>query len=294
MSDCTLYIFLHVPKCAGSTVGHHLAHQYAQTAALPIYVGCPYWNVREGGERHFESREDIDRYLELLTDEQKNELRILYGHDVYYGVHRFFPGRSVRYVTVLRAPEERVVSSYWYRRAFALRAPYEPNWGRSAYYRQFWTRMREEAFSPEGPRTFQEWLPYYDGFLTDFLVERGFGKKLKEFYFVGILGRSLDLSLLYRLLGVRNRFPDQNVSKKETAIPLEEARAYLQEVRPEDLRIFARGVARNRLFKVQHPFLFIELPLGWSPRNAAYHLSTQLRKRSQMYGALVDRVKSYL
>ena len=114
MKKTSLYIFFHIPKCAGSTFRYHLEHNLRKGEFVSLYEG-EYFDVTEMSYKYFtpgKRREEIDSYFSRLTDEQKDTIKILYGHQVYYGIHRFFPGREARYITFVRHHAAREVSMY--------------------------------------------------------------------------------------------------------------------------------------------------------------------------------------
>jgi len=86
-------IFVHLPKCAGSTLNRILLRQYklSETYALA-------------------GRSVRDSFLELkrLPEEKKGGIRLLYGH-MHFGLHEHLPQPCV-YFTLLRDPVERVIS----------------------------------------------------------------------------------------------------------------------------------------------------------------------------------------
>src|SRR3989344_3022986 len=114
MKRIPLYFFFHIPKCAGSTFRYHVEHNLKKGEFVSLYEG-EYFDVNEMAYKYFtpgKRREEIDAYLDSLSDVQKDTIRIIYGHQVYYGIHRFFPGREVRYITFVRHHAAREVSMY--------------------------------------------------------------------------------------------------------------------------------------------------------------------------------------
>jgi hypothetical protein len=91
-------IFVHVPKAAGTTLSVVMKQVYPKETIYSIPSGLT--DTRE-----------IDALLRL-PDEERRKIRVLQGHFVF-GLHRHLPQRSL-YVTLLRDPVERVVSSYYY------------------------------------------------------------------------------------------------------------------------------------------------------------------------------------
>lgn len=89
-------IFLHIPKTAGTTFLEILRREY-----------------QDGFHRVPEDRRLVDpiHYLRSLPPDQRRRITALTGH-IPFGVHREL-GIS-RYVTFLRDPVERVVSTYYF------------------------------------------------------------------------------------------------------------------------------------------------------------------------------------
>ena len=92
-SNDILWIFLHVPKTGGTTFSDQI-------------------------KAHLKPEEFIatsqTRYgIAEKADKTKfKDVRVLLGHATYYGIHKFFPEKSPRYIVFLREPTERLVSSY--------------------------------------------------------------------------------------------------------------------------------------------------------------------------------------
>lgn len=90
-------IFLHIPKAGGSTLHWIIERQYEPNPIFTI-----------DGSRF---RESIDEF-KRLPEEQRRKIKVLKGH-MYFGLHEFLPGPS-SYITILRDPIERVISTYYY------------------------------------------------------------------------------------------------------------------------------------------------------------------------------------
>ncbi|MDQ0218889.1 sulfotransferase family 2 domain-containing protein [Peribacillus cavernae] len=88
-----LLIFSHIPKTAGTTIRRIIDNQYDKTRIIRF------------------------PQLDMLSAEQLNQTEVLYGH-CRFGVHRHFD-QSFSYITMLRDPVERIISTYY----FALRSP---------------------------------------------------------------------------------------------------------------------------------------------------------------------------
>src|SRR5207247_3106933 len=98
-------IFLHIPKTAGTTLNRIIEWQYSP---LAIFTMDPY-RIREAAER-----------LKRLPEGRRRRLRVVRGH-LFYGIHEFLP-QGATYITMLREPVARFLSSYY----FILRRPLHP------------------------------------------------------------------------------------------------------------------------------------------------------------------------
>lgn len=111
-------IFLHLPKCGGSTFHAILNRIYGKAASFHIkVVDIPPDKYQEVAARsknsleRFEAHLTIDQFKSLPLAERE-KLKLLKGH-MYFGLHRFFPDKS-DYITFLRDPIERIISYYFY------------------------------------------------------------------------------------------------------------------------------------------------------------------------------------
>jgi hypothetical protein len=95
-----LLIFLHVPKTAGTSLFTAMQSSLPANEALFIY----------GVNR---TSEMIAEEIDSLTSAQRDDIRVIAGHQVWYGIHELFPGRTPRYLTFLREPVARVISDYY-------------------------------------------------------------------------------------------------------------------------------------------------------------------------------------
>src|SRR5438876_9418941 len=98
-------IFLHIPKTAGTTLNRIIEWQYSPFA---IFTMDPY-RIRATAER-----------LKRLPEGRRRRLRVVRGH-LFFGIHEFLP-QGATYITMLREPVARFLSSYY----FILRRPLHP------------------------------------------------------------------------------------------------------------------------------------------------------------------------
>lgn len=91
-------IFLHIPKCAGSTLREIIYRQYPDRQ-------CYYVSSMPDQQQSIYEFQGLPRA-------EREEIRFLTGHGVY-GLHSSLVG-STEYITMLRKPIERVISNYYY------------------------------------------------------------------------------------------------------------------------------------------------------------------------------------
>lgn len=90
-------IFLHIPKTGGMSLTRIALENYDSSSVFII-----------DGLRVNESLNE----LKELSLEQKTKIKFIAGHN-YFETHQFIPNKST-YITILREPIERVISSYYY------------------------------------------------------------------------------------------------------------------------------------------------------------------------------------
>lgn len=103
--DRRALVFLHIPKTAGTTLNRIIEWQYNP---LLIFTMDPY-RIRATAER-----------LAAFPESRRRKLQVVRGH-LYYGVHEFLP-QGATYITMLREPVARFLSSYY----FIQRRPLHP------------------------------------------------------------------------------------------------------------------------------------------------------------------------
>jgi hypothetical protein len=88
-------IFLHIPKTAGSSLGHAMHRQYGRSSIFFIDGNHP--------------MQSVDKFISLPAD-IKSQYLCISGH-IPFGLHEYIP-QQVVYTTVLRNPVERLISLY--------------------------------------------------------------------------------------------------------------------------------------------------------------------------------------
>ena len=105
-------ILLHIPKTAGRTLHHIIARRFPKDAVYDTF----------GFDRTSRGRSRIAE-LKELPEEDRARIRYVRLHPGPFGLHEYFP-QPCSYVTLLRDPVDRLLSSYF----FILRSPYLHNY----------------------------------------------------------------------------------------------------------------------------------------------------------------------
>ncbi len=93
-------IFFHIPKAGGSTLHSIFERMYLKDDIYTIQYNSNSWY--ENGE-----------LFKKLPLEELNKILLLKGH-MFFGLHECFNDPSIKYVTFLRDPVERIISHYYF------------------------------------------------------------------------------------------------------------------------------------------------------------------------------------
>lgn len=116
MSDTPVFLYLHLPKTGGSTLGtiiHQQYHDGSYSKSEKGYFRAGLYYLPDGF---------IRKAGDQLSDDERNaiarkDLRGVLGH-FEYGMHEHITPRPYRYMTALRDPVQRVLSLFHHLRQF--------------------------------------------------------------------------------------------------------------------------------------------------------------------------------
>ncbi len=119
MKDKKTVIFLHVPKTAGTTLTKIILYQYEEVETWYIYkpsrkafLGGEWWQLPIP-----ERAKIAGHQFSQLTKSHVNNLKIIWGH-INYGTDKYVDG-PFTYISMLRNPRSRIISSYYYFKFFS-------------------------------------------------------------------------------------------------------------------------------------------------------------------------------
>lgn len=294
-SQKPLYIIFHVPKTGGTSFRFQLKRFFRQDQALFLY---------RDSYPQINNKEKIKGLINSLTPNQKQKIKVIIGHKVYYGIDELFPGREIRYVIFFRHPAARIVSRYNFSRTLLAAYPGQYKLddvikeGRIVAFNDF---VKTAAFCRNSLYRF--FLEHGMG-SSDLSVEQNLGKIkdiLKTFYFVGLTEKSgEDFLFLFHQLGLNplalrlnasKKFfkPDDGLTEKlrsgnEIDYQLYDWAVWLnQEIKDE---AFDRIVRKMKMKKIINAPYFAILFLFFEG-------SELLRKKSKRYAKFLDKISDY-
>jgi Galactose-3-O-sulfotransferase len=116
-------IFLHLPKAAGSTLNRLIEWEYPLLQMYSIDPVFFEWSWT---------------HLQRLSKERLRRTRMFKGH-MLFGLHALLPQRAT-YITVVREPVDRVISSFYFMRSYKLHPLYwkfkRENWSLEDFVRR--------------------------------------------------------------------------------------------------------------------------------------------------------------
>lgn len=316
-----LIVFLHIRKTAGSTLRDHIARNLAPRQYLLSHGSQ--LSADESFRRYWQ------RLLANYSPAELDELLLIGGHYIYYGVDEFFPGREIYYVTEFRRPDKLIVSYYNFlvddikeKKNLHLKKNYLDLLDPDGRIKNFERALTETGlFDDLLFRSFYDFVhdkfsvnfpEQLDGQLDKEQLLREFAPILKRFHFIGTdATMDNDLHYLYSLLDIRKFFPPVNKSRPVvslSALPPETVRLIADKTswdwrlfeaareagnnlsRPEYLAAARQSQSRKKLYCRRYFFHYHLL----RPYEALGRMSAALRKKSAHYGRLIDWLKNRL
>ena len=98
-------IFIHLPKSGGTTFCDIIAKQNQYHPDICIW--------------RFTDLDGVFCNLNGVAREEEKRIEVVFGH-MFFGVHKKLPQANFTYITFLRHPLERIISSYYYSRELVL------------------------------------------------------------------------------------------------------------------------------------------------------------------------------
>lgn len=253
-----LYIFVHIPKTAGTTFIKNITKNLKPEEKLEL-------NPETLGISDKINKARIVKAFEKLARKKKlDKIRFIYGHAIPYGIHKYFE-REARYITFARNPARRIASQYNY-----LTGQY-----RHGLDRKLQKRFKDIYFVKGGAKNFMGW--YKQKFLVEdadltllntfqFLNKLGYVSKesktesdlikdLKKFYFIGITKNFANDSLfLYKQFDIKKFFFSENVSEKTVDITKRAGlRKQIEKDHPKSKSLFLAAQKLHQKFITKHP-----------------------------------------
>lgn len=282
-----VYVFLHIPKCAGSTISDHLRRNYPPEQRLYL---CPVFK-----------KTPLEKYsLAKIKAEIKNknidlsQIKVVHGHGARYGLHQLFD-RPVRYLALVRDPISKTVSAYNHNRT-------QKNTKIPSFHQWLATEFAHPNAIRPTRKTTARFLQD-TGFLPrkKKLSESEIRQGLAKFYFIGLTENPQDLAFMMALLQIKHFFPNDNVSQPyydldPTDIPAIEAKV------KADLVLYHQAARLNTQFRRRHPeyskmVTELQQRRRWrlpvqTGLTYVYQLSARLKVQFPGYARVVSTIRS--
>lgn len=260
MKKQKLYIFTHIYKCAGTTLNFHLKYNFKQEETLFLFRGHGFYNIKTKKYKPLKNFNHINKYLNSLTEKQKNKIKIIHGHDIPYGIHKFFPNKIPIYITIIREPFSRMVSEYSQIRRILKKdlKIVSDEMGNLSWKSKIEETKRENLINKK-PISFEEYLKKLkiNNPILNFLKERNFIKKsLDKFYFIGLTENfNKDLLFLSKILKFKKFYLNKNITKKYSPLKsmsnkkIRQLKQNFMEKNKIDYKLYDLSIKHNQDFK---------------------------------------------
>lgn len=278
-----LYVILHLPKTGGTTFVFYLRRYLKKDECLFLYN----W-----ASAKFETKAGVIDFISTLSEEKKAKLKVIIGHEVYFGIHHYF-SRPVVYLTFFREPAQRIISAF----NFLVT--------RDQGLRQYFRRLTRQQILGRILVFYNDPAKRNEIFL--FLKMRGFGETIEsilaKFYFVGLTENlRAEQSFWFWQFGFKPKsILKINISRKfigaDIAPPILDK---LRAINSLDSKLYEAALARYKIFLANHQeYLKISKQLNYSIRRnlvlywplvLLYLSSDWLSRHSSLYYKLLVKL----
>lgn len=323
-----IYILLHIPKCAGTTLGYHIEKNFKPWETIHLSLDfcnsgdkSGKYNIidfltasDEEKERMYKFfRKERGKYFKSLKNREKDNIKVIHGHFAQYGIHEYF-NKPYRYITFVRDPVERTISEYNYNLTLYYNGTIEED--RKEYITEKGRVMSLERFLEKRYDLGNPGTRQFSISMTRFLKEAGYlegdfknnpreasFRALRKFYFVGLTEKyNKDALFIYNKLGLKKFFPNKNVSKKFFTLEGNaNIRQKILEKNKEDSELYQIALELNKTFKRQEKHFYNIVyktrirralnALSQRPLQWIYNASAKLKKHSILYMKIIQTIK---
>ena len=127
-----LYIIQHVAKCGGTSIRIFLEKHLSSDEFWQLYTE----DIYEGHSQFIGKFRNtkIDTINDAINSMDKSKVKAIIGHFVHMNMHKLFPDRDVRYITMTRNPLDFLQSKFNDRRAHMFRGSCRGAIGSTGYF----------------------------------------------------------------------------------------------------------------------------------------------------------------
>jgi len=226
-----LYIFSHVHKSGGTSINHHIRRNYKQTQYIHIHfneANC-FYNLKSRQYDVLKDNDHLASYLASLSIKKKEQIAVLFGHDVPYGIDANF-NKTPKYFTFVRHPVSRIISYFNYSLATIEETNFNPAKDDNDWLRSFFSgntlmsftdwvlavNKNPEILTKQFPSLIDHYCLIFNPVHCGGVSSLDNAKEiLTRFYFVGLTEDFKDFLFLYEDIGFTKIYFNHNITAKE-------------------------------------------------------------------------------